>query len=268
MKKNSLIYKIIAVFALLHIFFITESCGRSKHDREFDAVADEKPIEANYSSVDNTPAEKEIQDIESGQSLSTIKNDIGVSVAPGRLPVRNIGQLHKVFNDSNHLQLQYARTLGIDPIYDIRDAYRTRRPVVYVKSNDYYHVDSLKHSLPFLVPEAEKLLQEIGKNFIDTLKSRGGSGYIIKVTSMLRTPVTVNKLRRVNINATQTSTHQFGTTFDISYTQFYPVGNPRELHDGDLKNLLAEVLADLRAKGRCLVKFEKKTSCFHVTVKE
>lgn len=229
------------------------SCGRSDAHKEFDAVADEvisgqtPTQQKDYSNkIPNRPSS-------------------AMSAGPGRLPVRMIGSLRELFNDSNHVQLQYARTLGIEPITNIRDAYCTRRPVVMVKSNKFYQVDSLKHSLPFLVPEAERLLSDIGRNFIDTLKSRGGSGYRIKVTSLLRTSETVKRLRRVNINATQESTHQFGTTFDISYTKFHPVGNAPELHDGDLKNLLAEVLLDLRDRGRCLVKFERHTSCFHVT---
>lgn len=183
-----------------------------------------------------------------------------------RIPVRNIGQLSKVFNDSNHLQLKYAQALGIKPIQDLKDAYHTRRPILKITSSEIYHLDTLSHSLPFLVPEAADLLSVIGENFIDSLKSRGASGYIIKVTSLLRTPYTVKKLRKVNTNATESSTHQFGTTFDISYTKFHRTDSPVEIHDGDLKNLLAEVLLDLRNSGRCLVKFEKKTACFHITV--
>lgn len=229
------------------------SCGRGKADKEFDAVADEV-----ISGQTPTPQKEYSNKIQNRPSSA-------MSASPGRLPVRMIGSLREVFNDSNHVQLQYAKKIGIEPITNIRNAYCTRRPVVMVKSNKYYQVDSLKHSLPFLVPEAEMLLRDIGRNFIDTLESRGGSDYRIKVTSMLRTSETVKKLRRVNINATGESTHQFGTTFDISYTKFHPVGNAPELHDGDLKNLLAEVLLDLRNQGRCLVKFERHTSCFHIT---
>lgn len=182
------------------------------------------------------------------------------------IKVRNLGPLPQVFNDSNFLQLDAARRLGIQPVEDLGSAYFMKRPIVKVESNEYYQIDSLRHSIPFLVPEAAALLEDIGKNFIDSLSNRGGDSYKIKVTSLLRTPESVGRLRRVNINATDSSTHQFATTFDISYTNFYCLDENRMIQQGDLKNLLAEVLFDLRQNGRCLVKYERKTGCFHVTV--
>lgn len=182
------------------------------------------------------------------------------------IKVRNIGPLSQVFNDSNFLQLDAARRLGIDPIEDLASAYFMRRPIVKVQSNQYYQIDSLRHSIPYLVPEAAQLLEDIGKNFIDSLDKRGGDSYKIKVTSLLRTPESVGRLRRVNVNATDSSTHQYATTFDISYTNFYCMDETRQINQGDLKNLLGEVLNDLRQQGRCFVKYERKTGCFHVTV--
>lgn len=174
--------------------------------------------------------------------------------------------LAKVFNDSNYRQYAYAEKLGIDPINDIGGAYFTKRPLVRIQTNDYYVVDKLTHSVPYLVPEAAALLHHIGVAFIDSLGSRGADGYRIKVTSLLRTRQSVKKLRRVNRNATDSSTHQFGTTFDISWAKFICSDSSRTINDEDLKNLLAEVLEDARKEGRCLVKFERKTCCFHVTV--
>ena len=182
------------------------------------------------------------------------------------IKVKNLGSLGKVFNDSNYQQLEAARRLGIDPVDGLNKAYFMKRPIVKVESNKYYQIDSLRHSLPYLVPEAAQLLSDIGKDFIDSLHSRGGDSYKIKVTSLLRTPETVGRLRRVNVNATDSSTHQYATTFDISYTNFYCLDENRQINQGDLKNLLAEILWNKREEGRCLVKYERKTGCFHVTV--
>lgn len=182
-----------------------------------------------------------------------------------RIHVNNIGPLYKVFNDSNYVQHAVAEKLGIKPIHSLYETYFTRRPVVRITTCEYYKVDSLTHSIPYLVPEAARLLTDIGRNFIDSLASRGADGYRIKVTSLLRTACSVKKLRRVNVNATDSSTHQFGTTFDLSYTDFCCLDSTRTIHDGDLKNLLAEVLNDMRRANRCLVKFERKTGCFHIT---
>ena len=83
---------------------------------------------------------------------------------------------------------------------------------------------------------------------------------------MLRTPATVGKLRRVNRNATENSAHQYATTFDISYSKFIcdNAAAPHRTFE-DLKNLLAEIVADMRAEGRCLVKHERHQACFHIT---
>ncbi len=182
-----------------------------------------------------------------------------------RIRVNNIGHLREVFNDSNKYQYAHAERIGIEPISDLYFAYHTRRPLRHITTCDLYKVDSLTHSLPFLVPEAARLLEDIGRNFIDSLASRGADGYRIKVTSLLRTASSVRRLRRVNVNASDSSTHRFGTTFDLSYVKFHCLDTTRTIHDGDLKNLLAEVLLDMRTAGRCLVKFERKTGCFHIT---
>ncbi|MDE5797180.1 MAG: hypothetical protein K2H75_08710 [Muribaculaceae bacterium] len=182
-----------------------------------------------------------------------------------RIRINNIGPLNQVFNDLNPEQMRYATQLGIDPITNLRNTYFTKRPVVRLKNNEAYVLDSLTHSLPYLVPEAERLLHRIGMNFIDSLKSRGAGGYRIKVTSVLRTAASVKELRKVNVNATEESTHQYGTTFDISYSDFPHDPTTPVVEREDLKNLLGEVLADLRRDSCCLVKYEKTSPCFHVT---
>lgn len=207
---------------------------------------------------------------ESGTNSST--TDTTSNLTPvenqsnNRIRVNHIGSYREVFNDSNRQQYAYAEKLGIAPITDVKSVYNTRRPLVKIESNEFYLVDSLTHSLPYLVPEAAQLLEDIGRNFIDTLHSRGGDGHKIKVTSLLRTPTTVKRLRRVNINASDSSTHQFATTFDISWSKFYCQDTTKAISSDILKGLLAEVLSDLRKQERCLIKYERKTACFHITV--
>lgn len=235
---------------LLSGIFILCSCGKSKEkdDSQSDLLTE-------------TQTEEIVED----------GREVTVQLKPSNyvrsIRVRNIGPLRQVFNDSNYMQLEAAQRLGIEPVSDLSSAYFMKRPLVKVSSNQYYHIDSLRHSIPYLVPEAASLLEEIGHNFLDSLHNRGGDSYKIKVTSLLRTPESVSRLRRVNVNATDSSTHQYATTFDISYTNFYCLDETRQINQGDLKNLLAEVLKDLRDSGRCLVKYEYKTGCFHVTVK-
>lgn len=244
--RNSLFILIIAGLCLV------SACG-SKHEKQ----------------SENQISQEKTEDKDSVKPVTSPDND-GLSIVNGArsIKVRNLGNLATVFNDSNILHLQMATQLGIEPVTDFSTAYFTKRPLVKVSSNEYYQIDSLRHSLPYLVPEAAMLLEEIGRNFNDSLKKRGGDSYKIKITSLLRTPDSVKRLRKVNVNAADTSAHEYATTFDISWSNFYCLDESRQINEGDLKNLLAEVLQDLREQGRCYVKFEKKTACFHVTARK
>lgn len=184
-----------------------------------------------------------------------------------KLQVKHIGPLRKAFLDSNYKHLESAKVFGTKLLSTIADAWCIDYPLVKIRSCREYYVDHLTHSLPYLVPEAAELLGEIGRRFNDTLEARGGGNYRLKVTSVLRTPATVRRLRRVNRNATDSSAHQFATTFDISYSKFIcdSLGVNRSFED--LKNLLGEILYELRDEKRCYVVFERKQSCFHITVR-
>ena len=93
------------------------------------------------------------------------------------------------------------------------------------------------------------------------------------VTSVLRTEEDVRKLRQGNINATENSTHRYGTTFDLSYWRYVKVPELRERPYADvppeyLRATLSQVLKDLHDEGACYVKYEKKQNCFHITVRK
>ncbi len=177
-----------------------------------------------------------------------------------------VGNLARQFADLNPDHLAYASKLGISPISSTRDIMRMKRPIVRIESGDRYHIDKLSHSYPYLVPEAAALLDSIGSRFNRKLAGQDGGNYKIKVTSLLRTQESVDRLHKGNINSTENSAHLYGTTFDISYVDFHEAPFNTSKHtDGELKNLLAEVLLELREEGKCLVKFERKQGCFHIT---
>lgn len=192
------------------------------------------------------------------------------SMPPGGVKMRiNYlgGTLGRVFNDSNHLHIRTAEAIGIKPVASVVDAWKAGASLERLTTCREYYLDNLTHSLPYLVPRAHRLLTDIGAAFRDSLEARGGGDYRIKVTSVLRTPALVKKLRRRNRNAVDTSAHLFATTFDISYAKFIcdSVTTPRTQED--LKNLLGEVVNDMRRRGRCYVKYERKQSCFHITAR-
>lgn len=173
-----------------------------------------------------------------------------------------------VFNDSNKYQLVHAWRAGIRPIETPAHAFYTVRPIVKVTGiPGVWRVDSLTHSVPYLVPEAKLLIDDIGTEWNRRLKQKGMMPMEFRVSSLLRTKASVKRLRRVNGNAVSQSTHQYGTTFDITYSSFMQPGSDTiAAGDGRYKEVLAEILYDMRAANRCMVKYERKSPCFHITV--
>ena len=113
------------------------------------------------------------------------------------------------------------------------------------------------------------VVMDIGRGFADSLKRRFGIvGVCPIVTSATRTEQDVNKLRRSgNVNASKNSCHFYGTTFDMAYMRFYKhTGVTATIESAMMKQMLAEVLKNLRDQGRCYVKYEYKQACFHITV--
>ena len=176
------------------------------------------------------------------------------------------------FPDTQMVQLQAAMKWGVKRVKDREDAEKRKNELVYVGANPYYHVDRLYSSIPYLVPRAAVLLQDIGSAFFDSLYVKGVPLHRVIVTSVLRSEADVKKLRRHNGNATENSCHLYGTTFDICYNRYETVENPdgparRAVRNDSLKYVLSEVLRDMREQGRCYIKYEVKQGCFHMTVR-
>ena len=186
--------------------------------------------------------------------------------------ILSVSNYQEAFPDTNGLQLTAAAQWGVTPVANRTDAETRKRELVYMAANPYYHVDPLYSSIPYLVPRAAVLLQDIGQAFFDSLYVKGVPLHKIIVTSVLRSQEDVAKLRRRNGNATENSCHLYGTTFDICYNRYKTVENPdgphrREVRNDTLKWVLSEVLRDMREQQRCYIKYEVKQGCFHMTVR-
>lgn len=191
---------------------------------------------------------------------------------PVKTKITGVGDYNEAFPDMNDIQLATATRLGIDRIANREAAHHSKDKLVCITDNPYYRVHHLSHSIPYLVPRAQRLLTEISRNFIDSLQRKGLPFYKLIVTSVLRTEEDVRRLRRVNCNASENSCHQHGTTFDICYNSFHRVISPndseaKQVWDGRLKDVLAEVLRDLRSQGVCYVRYEARQACFHITAR-
>ena len=179
------------------------------------------------------------------------------------------------FPDINDVQLVAARQNGIQPVRSREDLHQliVQHRLVNICHSPYYAVDDLTHSMPYLVPKAQHLLNTICLNFIDSLQMKGLPLHLPMVTSVLRTAEDVSRLQRGNGNATTNSCHCYGTTVDITYNRFVPLVGyynpdiPLLRWNEKMKQVLAEVLNDLRQQGLCYVKYERKQACFHLTVR-
>lgn len=181
-------------------------------------------------------------------------------------PIFSVHSYQEAFPDSNHVQLEAAQRWGVPPVKNRDDAENRKNEVVYMGSSPYYDMAHLDASIPYLVPRASVLLQDIGRTFMDSLQVKGLPLYRIVVSSVLRSEEDVTRLRRSNHNATEQSCHLYGTTFDINYNLYNAVGR-RSAPSDKLKYVLSEVLNDFRQQGRCYIKYEVRQPCFHITVR-
>lgn len=247
-------------------------------------------VEAEEDAPEETPEDTTEESTDNGEEAADASDNAEeateASDTPATIPSPSKGHSkhHKIigvpswdkcFPDINDVQLVAARRNGVKPPADrtaAAELVRTNK-LVNITNSPYYTVDDLRHSMPYLVPKAQQLLNTICLNFIDSLHVKGLPLHLPMVTSVLRTTADVARLQKGNGNATTNSCHCYGTTVDISYNRFVPVtgtyNTSAELLRWDfrMKQVLAEVLNDLRLQNKCYVKYERKQGCFHLTVR-
>lgn len=179
------------------------------------------------------------------------------------------------YKDLNEKQLIYAKKLGIAPfksnqaLKDQVDELISNEKIKKVKNSSSYIIDKLDYSHPYLVPDAARLLEDIGNRFEEKLQQNDKGNFYFKVSSLLRTEENQKALSKSNTNASKNSTHLYGTTFDIPYSKVIKKPLPwirREVADATVIKLLTEAIGELREEGRCLVITEYNEKCFHITV--
>lgn len=162
--------------------------------------------------------------------------------------IRGVISYKRSFGDLNEKHLNVAQAIGIRPLASREEAEKMKEKLQYIATNDLYAVDSLTHSVPYLIPGAAALLDTIGYNFLDSLAAKGLNPNKITVTSVLRTKDDVKRLRRHNGNASENSAHCYGTTFDVSWKRFQKVededGRPlQDVSSDTLKLVLSRYCA-------------------------
>jgi len=174
------------------------------------------------------------------------------------------------FNDLQSRQHAVASQIGLPrPPKNRDDAASMKKKLREIKTNRNYIVDSLTHSVPYLIPSAARELDSIGAEWADILARNGLPHYRFYVTSVLRTEEDIRALQRSgNINSVTQSCHCYGTTFDLAYMRYDKVTRTRDyVHEDNLKLVLGQVLLNHQRAGKIYVKYEWKQSCFHITVR-
>lgn len=189
--------------------------------------------------------------------------------------------------DVNAAQLAVAQTGGVRASGDAEIA-RLRRSGRLVELEDttsYWVLRDLTHSVPFSTPSARGMLLEASRRFQARMDEMGLPRFRLTVTSVLRTDESQADLRQRNSNAAAgVSTHEYGTTMDISHIRFEPPaadpGLPPALaqlqdslmqdvakrHASALQGELGRVLRDMRKEGKVKVMMERQQPVYHTTV--
>ena len=201
-----------------------------------------------------------------GGSSTSSRNDIKVK------PLGLVNRFQSTFCALNAKHLICARKFGIRPIKDRESAEHMKGKLNELTDTKYCHIQSLKYSIPYLIPRADELLSDICKAFYDSCVSKKYQPHKLVVTSVLRTEEDVRMLRRRNVNASKKSCHRFGTTFDISWKRFNKIDSSFFSFRSEkvasiviLKQILAQVLRDKQVQKRCYAKYEVRQACFHIT---
>ena len=236
----------------------------------FPSVAGPKtPLQETDTANQNTPTPQNTPTTPTPLTPAAAKT---TSYTEKKHPIYGVHNYKECFPDSNDVQLTSALANGISPLADRKELEQRKGEMVFVGANQYYNMANLKRSVPYLVPKAAVLLQDIGRSFFDSLYVKHIPLHQLIVTSVTRTAEDVELLRGHNRNATENSCHLYGTTFDICYNRYVTVQPPqaplrRAVQNDTLKWVLSEVLRDMRQQQRCHIKYEVKQGCFHITVR-
>ena len=271
---------IVFVLFLIRLIFPSVTKGRAEQQPQEPpqvVLAEEKapekketPKQVQQAEIPAVPQEKK-DDKPAKKDKNAVSRFFNADGSVAKHRIWSVPRYLDAFPDSQQVQIVAATRWGVQPVLNRADAEDRKNELVYVQSSPYYHVDKMYRSIPYLVPRAAVLLNDLGRAYYDSLQIKGIPLHQFIITSVLRTKEDVSKLRNYNGNATENSCHLYGTTFDICYNRYKTVmtaGEPRRMVRNDsLKWVLSEVLNDFRNNGRCYIKYEVKQGCFHITVR-
>lgn len=195
----------------------------------------------------------------------------------------------------NSAHVRRARALGVRATDEAAlDSLLAAGRLVELEDSTLHWIVRPGDSPAYVVPSTRALLEALGARFQSRLLEIGLPPYRIEVTSALRTAERQAELRGNNSNAAAgVSSHEYGTTVDLSYAAFAPpaerpaeifAGTPTELapylerfvdlafesvsarKSRELGAIFSDVLQEAQVEGVALVIYERQQTVYHVTV--
>ena len=142
-----------------------------------------------------------------------------------------------------------------------------RGELVWVGPTEYYELDTMYYSYPYLTPKTLIFLKELGQRFHEKLENTGLECTRFTLTSLTRTTNSVKRLKKRNRNSVTNSSHLHGTTFDVSYRTFFGHRSFTASEIDFLAFVLSKALWEMREENKCWATYETWQTCFHVVVK-
>lgn len=269
-------------FPLLLILLFS-SCGRAERERE---AAVEAARAATFVQIESALSETiRLADRLAGSADRILRP----------LPVMTPAEEDALRRFLNDQHVARARALGVRAVNsEATDSLVATGSLVQLEDSTHHWIVRRGTSPAYVVPHLRTLLEVLGGRFQERLAAIGLPPYRIEVTSASRTSERQERLRRSNANAAAgVSSHEFGTTVDLSYAAFAPPADPPEeiLTDvpteftphlerivdlalesvsarksRELGAIFSQVLREAQAEGLALVIYERQQTIYHLTV--
>ena len=268
---------------LLCTIILLSSCGRAERERE---AAVEAARVATVAQIERVLSET----IRRADRLAGSADRI---LRP--LPVMTPAEEEALRRFRNAAHVARARALGVRALSDeVTDSLLATGQLIQLEDSTHHWIVRRGSSPAYVVPHMRTLLEVLGTRFQERLAEMELPPYRLEVTSALRTTARQAELRRSNANAAAgVSSHEFGTTVDLSYAAFAPpadppgeilVGIPNEFaphverivdlalesvsarKSRELGAIFSQVLWEAQAEGLALVIYERQQTVYHLTV--
>ena len=269
--------------AVLLVGSALSACGRAERER---AAAVEAARAETRAEIEATLTER----IDAADRLAGSADRI---LSP--LPIMTPGEEAALRRFLNASHVARARELGVRAQDDDAvDSLVAAGRLVELEDSTRYWIVRPGTSPAQVVPDLGAVLEVLGARFHDRLAGLGLPPYRMEITSALRTAERQARLRRNNANAAAgVSSHEFGTTLDLSYAAFAPPADiPAEIIHGvpeglrphirriadlafesvsarksrELGRIFSQVLSEAQDEGMVLVIYERQQTVYHLTL--